>query len=356
MASGYGGLRIVLLPPCALCAFHPFVATGRIALQSSPLMLAQTDAYVGQAAGLATSLLWTATSLFFDAASRRIGPVAVNSFRIVMAVVLLGLTHRLWTGQWIPDALLGQYAYLALSGFVGLSLGDQALFSAFVRIGPRRSMLVMTTSPLFAAFFGWLALDETLPLVSWLGVLLTTGGVAWVVLERPRLTSGESAEGSIKGVLLALVAAACQGGGLLLSKKGMGHGWLDANQHLDPQAATLVRMFFAAIGVIPILAVHALRSRKARVIAPTAWQGHSALRGYIMAGCGSVTGPFLGVWMSLVASDLAPLGVAQTLCSMAPLFLLPFAALMYKERIGRRAIIGALAAIAGSAVLVIRPN
>lgn len=319
-------------------------------------MLARFDAYVGQAAGLATSVLWTATSLFFTAAGRRIGPVAVNASRIVFAVVLLGATHRVLAGQWIPDVLFRQVVLLALSGIVGLSIGDQALFSAFVDIGPRLSMLVMTTSPLFAALFGWVALDETLSLISWIGIGLTIGGVAWVVLERPDATAGVCHDRRVRGVLYALLAAVCQAGGLLLSKQGMGHGWLDPNQHLDPQAATLIRMAFAALGMLPILGIHALRRRRQRIAGYATVRNGSKTIGYVLAGCGAVTGPFLGVWMSLVASDRAPLGVAQTLCSMAPLFLLPIAAVWYKERIGRRSVIGALMAVGGTVVLVVQPT
>jgi hypothetical protein len=37
--------------------------------------------------------------------------------------------------------------------------------------------------------------------------------------------------------------------------------------------------------------------------------------------------------MSLVASDRAPLGVAQTLCLLMPSFLIPCMAPLYKERL-----------------------
>ena len=71
-------------------------------------MLADLDAYMGPAAGIATSMLWTATALFFTAAGRRIGPTIVNGSRIAVAIVLLGITHRLLSGHWIPQASAGQ--------------------------------------------------------------------------------------------------------------------------------------------------------------------------------------------------------------------------------------------------------
>ena len=313
------------------------------------------DSYIGPAAGVLTSVLWTATSLLFTAAARRIGTTTLNTLRIALAVVLLGVTHRVLAGVWTPNVVAGQVVFLALSGVVGLSIGDQALFTSFVHVGPRLAMLVMATSPIFAALFGWLTLGETLHGVAWLGVVLTIGGVGWVVLERPDDTTCAKTPHRVRGVILAFVASACQAGGLLLSKQGMGHGWLPEHEHLAPQAASLLRMFFAALGMLPILAARAVRApRRLAGGAPRA-QRRSIRAGYVFTMCGAVVGPYLGVWMSLVATDRAPLGIAQTLCSLPPVFLLPFAVLIHKERISPRAAIGAMIAVSGSALLFLRP-
>lgn len=319
-------------------------------------MLGDLDRYIGPSAGIATSLLWTATSLLFTAAGRRIGPTVVNGTRIALAIILLGVTHRLMAGTWIPGASAGQVAFLALSGVVGLAIGDQALFTAFVSIGPRLAMLIMATAPIFAALFGWLALGETLQGIAWIGIALTVGGVGWVVLERQHDEKVVRNPHRILGVVFAFVAAACQAGGLLLSKQGMGHGWLPEDQHLPPQAATLVRMLFAGLGVLPIVVWHGRRQRRRRAAGIQPFRLEARQAGLFFACCGAVVGPYLGVWMSLVASDRAPLGIAQTLCSLTPVFILPFAVLVHKERISPRAVIGALIAVGGSALLFLHPQ
>lgn len=311
--------------------------------------------YVGPAAGVATSMLWTGTSLFFTAAGKRIGPTAVNASRILLAIVLHAVTFRLLGGSWIPDAAAGQVLYLAASGVIGLSVGDQALFTAFVEIGPRLSMLIMTTAPLFAAFFGWAMLGEALAPVAWLGILLTIAGVAWVVAERPKVNPSGQTQRRLRGIIFALVGAACQAGGLLLSKQGIGHGWLPHDQHISPQAATFIRLVFAGVGILPIVIIHAHREGRRRSAGVLPSRIGTLRSGFIFAGCGALVGPFLGVWMSLVASDLAPLGVAQTLCSLPPIFLLPFAAIIHKEHIGPRAIMGAVIAVTGASLLFLQP-
>ncbi len=313
------------------------------------------DTYIGPAAGLTTSVLWTGTSLLFTAAARRLGTTVLNLYRIGLAVVLLGVTHRLLTGQWIPELVGGQVAFLALSGVIGLSIGDQALFTSFVYLGPRLAMLIMATSPIFAAFFGWVVLGERLHGVAWLGVGLTVGGIAWVVSQRSDENVVVHGAHRTQGLILALIGAACQAGGLLLSKQGIGHGWLPPEQHLDAQAATLVRMFFAWLGMLPIAGLHYLRRsrRLARGIGPIRTGSRRA--GFALASGGAVVGPFLGVWMSLVAADHTAIGVAQTLCSLTPVLILPFAVLIHKERIGPRAVVGAVLAVTGSALLFFKP-
>ncbi len=319
-------------------------------------MIAMFASYMGPAAGVATSLLWTATSLFFTAAGRRIGPTLVNATRLTLAVGLHGVTHLALVGTLWPDVSPGQLLFLAMSGVIGLSIGDQALLVAFVDIGPRLTMLIMTTSPIFAAIFGWVSLGETLSIISWLGIALTIAGVGWVVLERPQGEITRTTPRRARGIILAFVGSACQAGGLLLSKQGMGHGWLPEDQHLHPQAATLVRMVFAGLGVLPILALHSYRMRKrsAAGIRPTRTGSRRA--GLVFSGCGAVVGPYLGVWMSLVAADRVPLGIAQTLCSLAPIFILPVVVVLYGERVGPRAWVGAVIAVAGCAVLFLVPQ
>ena len=318
-------------------------------------MLPETlQPYAGQTAAVATSLLWTATALFFTAGIRRVGPTLVNAARIAFAILLLGVTHRLLTGHWIPDANWKQAICLGASGVIGLSIGDQALLTAFVDIGTRLAMLVMTTAPLMAATLGFVFLGERLTAISLVGMALTIGGVAWVVLERPSGAQTGVARRKTRGVALATLAALCQASGLLLSKQGMGHGWLPPDQHLGPQAATLIRMSFAGLGMIPILASHGVWERRKRAagIIPSRVGQPSA--GLLFALCGAVTGPFLGVWMSLTAASLIPLGLSQTLCSLAPIFLLPCAAVLYKERVTLRAAVGAVIAVGGSALLFVR--
>jgi len=312
---------------------------------------------IGYLAGLSVSFLWTITSLLFTAAGKRIGTTVVNATRLSLALALHVAIHHMLTGYWLPELRMRQVLYLGTSGVLGLAIGDQAIIQAFVTIGPRLALLVMTTAPLLAALFGWIALAETLPMRAWLGIALTVGGVAWVILERspPKLVPGtitHPSEGRLRGCLLALVASACQAFGLMLSKQGMGHGWLPREQHLPPQTATVVRLFFASAAILPILVYRNWRASQHAGDGPLLPDIAARRRaGFALACGGAVTGPLLGVWLSLVASDRVPIGVAQTLLSLPPVLILPLSYFLHKERVGLRAVVGAGMAVAGVIVL-----
>ena len=72
-----------------------------------------------------------------------------------MAIVFLGFFGLATRGLFLPtDASLHAWMWLGLSGLVGFTVGDLALFRAFVLIGARRSMLLMSLVPLLSTLFG----------------------------------------------------------------------------------------------------------------------------------------------------------------------------------------------------------
>ncbi len=48
-------------------------------------------------------------------------------------------------------------------------------------------------------------------------------------------------------------------------------------------------------------------------------------------------------------------GIAQTCCSLSPVLLLPFAVTIHKEHVSLRAVLGAIVAVAGVALLFLEP-
>lgn len=302
---------------------------------------------VGVIAGLSASAFWVLTTIFFTAGGKRIGITWVNSLRMAIAIVLLGTTHAVMFGGLFPDIPTVQmWVYLALSGVIGLTICDQALFSAFLAIGPRKALLYMTTSPIFAALFGFFVLKERLGPASVLGIVITLGGIAWVVLERQDSKQPKQ-ERAVIGAVFVLIAAICQPLGGMFSKMGMGVGTLPEAEQVSPMAATLVRMIFGLCGMAPVVLISWRMVRKRdQESAKRQWTP-----GVLFTFGGAVFGPFLGVWLSLVAIRHSPLGIAQTLLSLSPVMILPFVGVLYKEKLTKAAVLGAFVAVGGAGVI-----
>ena len=75
------------------------------------------------------------------------------------------------------------------------------------------------------------------------------------------------------------------------------------------------------------------------------------VKAMLFAGGGAFFGPFLGVWMSLVAVTYIAAGIAATLNSLTPIFIIPVVMLYFKEKVSLRAFLGALVAVLGVALL-----
>jgi len=66
---------------------------------------------------------------------------------------------------------------------------------------------------------------------------------------------------------------------------------------------------------------------------------------------GALLGPFLGVSLGLLSTQLLPAGTAATLMSIVPVLLIPVSALAFGERTSLMEIVGAVLAVGGVAVL-----
>jgi drug/metabolite transporter (DMT)-like permease len=304
------------------------------------------SAFVGEAAALFASVLWTFTSLAFAAASRKIGPISVNMWRMLFALGLLATCHIILLGRIVPEASGTQWLWLGASGIIGLAIGDLGYFGALMIIGPRRGTLLMAINPIFSSILGYYILDEVLTVWAVTGIAVTLTGVSLVILEReqngaePAMAPGRKALGVFAGV----VGSVGQGVGLVLSKYGMINA-APAGHPLDPLSATLMRMlaailfFFIAVVLMRKLGeVRGALSNKEGMKATLA---------------GTMIGPFLGVWTFMVAVTYADAGVAATLGSLMPVFIIPVVYVLYREKTSWRGVLGAVVAIAGVAILML---
>ncbi len=296
-------------------------------------------ALFGQIAALATAFCWSLTAIFFSFSGRLVGSGTVNRSRLIFAFLFISTTHLVLEGRLFPfDAEPYRWAWLALSSILGLVLGDTFLFRAYVLVGPRLSMLMMSSVPILSAILARLFLAERVSGVESLGIIITVAGVAWVVTERRQgQTTVENKQYGL-GLFFAFLGALGQASNLIAAKFALVGDF-------PALSATSIRILIA---LIILWAVAALRGQVSHTIAQ--WHNRQAFRAII---AGTIVGPFLGIWFSLIAVQLAPVGVAATLMALPPVILIPLERSFYGTQITRRGVVGTIVAIAGVALIFI---
>lgn len=291
----------------------------------------------GELAAIGTAVCWSLTAIFFSYSGRRIGSDVVNRSRLLFALVFLAISHYLLEGTLFPrDVALFRWQWLGVSGLLGLVIGDTFLFHAYVLIGPRLSMLMMSSVPIFSLLFGWLLFGETIGPLELGGILLAVGGMAWVVTEkRHGLTVVENKQ-YWRGLAFGLGGALGQVANLVTAKYGLVDGF-------PTISATMIRIFVAAL---VLWGIAALRGQ----VLPTLrlWRDRRAFPAMI---AGSFSGPFLGIWLSMTAVQLSRLGIASTLMALPPVLLIPLEYAVYRRPVSLRSVVGTLLAFAGVALI-----
>ena len=298
-------------------------------------------AFLGPLAALGTSFCWSFTSTFFALAGRKVGSMVVNRTRLVLAVIFLMVTHWVLQGVFFPlHAAPERWLWLGVSGVIGLVIGDALLFQSFIWLGPRLSMLLMSLAPVISTLLAWSFLGETLAIWQLAAVALTVSGVASVILDQAGNNAAiVSGRGYLIGILFGLGGATGQALGLIAAKKGL-------NGDFSALSGTLIRMFVATITLWAITVAMRQGQETIRKI-----KNNPLAMKYVLGG--AFFGPFLGVYLSLVAVQATQVGIASTLMALPPIFLLPISHFVFGERIGARAIVGTLVAIAGVAMLLL---
>lgn len=289
-------------------------------------------------AALGTATCWAMTGLISADAVRALGAFHFNLIRQLFVTVLLAvlvLALGTWTAPGWPVA-----AVLALSGVVGILIGDTFNFAAVGRIGPRRAGAIFALNAPMAAVMGWLLLDEALPFRGVLGIGLTAAGVALAILGRPRSDAHrlEALNGTlIVGFGLGLMAAFGQAAGSLIARPVMAAG-------LDPYLASLFRV--GASG----LAMGLMAATPLAPAPPRAISRHAL----ILTAVTAIIGLLIGMTLFLYALQGSKTGIIATLSATSPVIILPLLWLRTGQRPSALSWAGAALAVAGLGLIFTR--
>jgi len=291
---------------------------------------------IGEIAAFGTAICWTASALYFEKATKRIGVLAVNFYKVVFAFGLLAAFGAIFRGMPLPlDAPREAWIFLSLSGLIGFVISDIFLFTAYKTIGSRITLLFLALSPPVTAGLGFLFLGEDLGSRGLMGMTLVVIGITIAVLgRRDAKSTGTMSREDKRGYLFALLASIGQSVGMIFTKKGIGS--------YDPISGTQIRVIVAIVGFgIASLIFEKGKNLKAAL---------KDAEGLKPTFYGAIFGPFLGVALSLFAAQRTQAGIVSTLIGLSPIMIIFPAIFIFKQKVKLMEITGAVLAVAGSAV------
>lgn len=330
----------------------------------------------GEILSIFVAFSWTVTALFAEVGSKRMGSLPFNAVRMTMSLICLALALWLTMGAPYPRYADGQtWLWLLLSGLVGYVIGDYCLMKGYIIIGSRFGQLFMTLSAPTAALLGRLFMGEQMKPISIVGMVVTLSGIAMSVLAKDddTVTHGENRNTahihlklSRRGVFYAVMAGVCQGAGLVLSKIGL--NYYDAS--LSACGIDLAAVPSGALLPVPL--------RMSIPFASTMIRGIMGLCGFLLLlllfskdGVGQLRrslgdrramrsaflsmlfGPFIGVSLSLMATQYTSTGIAQTLFALTPVIIILPSVLLFHQKVTFREILGACISVAGASLFFI---
>ena len=293
---------------------------------------------IGELTALAAAFAYSLASISYTLAGRKFGASASMALSLVISLAFLLPAHRAVEGGLFPlDTSAERWWWLGLSSLAGFVISALLLLRAFQYIGPRLTMLVGSTSPIYAAILAWLFLGEGLRANALLGIALVIGGVFWVVSDRPAAKAAGAVRDYRRGLASAIGASTAQGASFVLMSLGVAGGY-------SALSASLIRTLVALLLLLALIGLRGQLRRNLKLIAIE----RRALALSALAGLG---GPVLGTTFVLISLQYTSVGISSTLTGTTPIMLIPLSFLVFGERVSWRAALGTAVAVCGVALL-----
>lgn len=278
---------------------------------------------------LISTASWALCSIIFKKLGERLSSVAMATITSILSSIFL-FCFILITQN---DILVSKehLITIALSGILGISIGDSLYYASLNRLSPMVFSLIMFIGPdLFSGLFGIIFLKEFPAVVVWLGIFLTLCGLAFFLFPVKNKDS-KSGGNSVSGIIFALLSLICTAYSMVMIKPIL--------NETPIITVTMYRMFFSALALIFfVLFTNKIETYKK----PLSDKKYCAK---LVLTIALVT--FGGFYFSLAALKYCALVVTSAITSLGPLFVFLFMVIFYKHKPKKREYFGVLFTLLG---------
>lgn len=298
-----------------------------------------TTETLGHLAALGCAATWAIATLLYGKAALTVDARALNLWKCALSAALLGITALALDD--IPTLSTRDSVALTASAVLGLVFADTAYFVALRELGAARGVLFVSLVPVSTALLAWPTLDEPITLRMLAGMVVTITGVT-VVIRSARAAPAAPAALAARAVVGRTWIGVVAGAIYCLTQAGANVLTKGTDPSHSPLALSVTRLAIGALLLGAILGVTSQGRAHVRALRPV-------LKPTALA---TLVGTYGGLVMGTYALRTVSAGVATTLGATTPLFALVLARIVTGETPPPLALVGAVMALAGVALLV----
>ncbi len=289
------------------------------------------------AAAVGASTGWATGIVLAQRPARLLGAFEFTRIQLTACAAILMVVCT-FLGYW-PAVLWHHWPAFLFSSIIGIIIGNLAMIECLRRGGPRRTELLLSLKGPIVALMAYLWLGETLSLWDTLGGMLVLTGIFLAIqFGNDAHSASDRLDGKLFAVLLiGAFATLCQGFGFLVLKPAMTEG-------MAPLSVAAIRLVVAAF-IISVVALWPAKAFDPKTTLTPPLLGRTILPGVI--------GYIVSSSLLLYAFANFHAGLAAILGSLSPVIVLPIIWLKEKRPPRPFAVLGPLAAIAGTAMIVL---
>lgn len=185
------------------------------------------------------NIAYSTATMVFSLYARRFSSLWINQVKVAVAFIAF-LVAMFLTDQIVTVDYTG-IAFLILSGFAGLCMGDVFLYRAFITLGPARSLVLYSFQPLMLGLYGYFFLGQFFTLNQTLAVMSMIICIFIFMLERNKLTGSWD----FSSFMWAFLGISFDALGMMLTREAY-----EQNPELQTFQVNVIRCLGAFLGFI----------------------------------------------------------------------------------------------------------
>ena len=288
---------------------------------------------IGIIAALVSSASWALGSILFNRIGKKVSPFGMTLTKGIIGIGLLAVLYVLKGFEPIP---LNAAGMLFISGIIGITVGDTLFFASLQYLGPKVQIIFFMMGQVITAFLGILILREVPFLSQWIGIFITLVGVV-IVLWNKLFNESSDRKTNTRGIIFGLLAMCCFSTSMIIAKHAM--------ITVSALSAVIIRMIAGTAGIF----IYGLFTKQL-ITWMNPFQDRKMIAFFFLSACVVTYG---GFFLGLVALRNLDVVIASTLGATEPLFILPLAFFILKERITLLEVLGAIFTTCGITIIVL---